>query len=93
MNSGLSGRNSAEGLAQLQTKVLNHAPDTVFIEFAADDAFRYSDGTPSLSVEQARSNLNAMIDAILAHNAGCEVILQTIKVGVGLPRAATAPPP
>lgn len=79
VNSGLSGRNSADGLAQLQTKVLNHAPDTVFIEFATNDAFRYSDGTPSLSVEQARSNLNAMIDAILAHNAGCEVILQTMN--------------
>ena len=79
INSGLSGKNSAEGLAQLQTKVLNQAPDTVFIEFAVNDAFLYSDGTPSLSVEQARANLNAMIDAILAHNPACEVILQTMN--------------
>lgn len=79
VNSGLSGKNSAEGLAQLQTKVLNHSPDTVFIEFAMNDAFRYSDGTPSLTVDQARSNLNAMIDAILVHNPSCEVILQTMN--------------
>lgn len=79
INSGLSGKNSAEGLAQLQTKVLNQAPDTVFIEFAVNDAFLYSDGTPSLSVEQARANLNAMIDAILADNPACEVILQTMN--------------
>ncbi len=79
VNGGLSGKNSAEGLAQLQAKVLNHAPDTVFIEFATNDAFLYSDGTPSLSLEQARANLNAMIDAILAHNPSCEVILQTMN--------------
>ncbi len=79
INSGLSGKNSAEGLTQLQTKVINHAPDTVFIEFAMNDAFRHTDGTPGLSVEQARSNLNAMIDAILAHNPSCEVILQTMN--------------
>jgi lysophospholipase L1-like esterase len=79
VNSGLSGKNSAEGLAQLQAKVINQAPDTVFIEFAMNDAFLYSDGTPNLSVEQARANLNAMIDAILAHNPSCEIILQTMN--------------
>ncbi|RYD47011.1 MAG: hypothetical protein EOP83_28720, partial [Verrucomicrobiaceae bacterium] len=79
INSGLSGKNSAEGLAQLQAKVLNHHPDTVFIEFAMNDAFLYSDGTPQLSVEQARANLNAMIDAILTQNPQAEIILQTMN--------------
>jgi lysophospholipase L1-like esterase len=90
LNSGLSGKNSAEGLAQLQTKVLNHAPDTVFIEFAMNDAFLYSDGTPRLSVEQARANLNAMIDAILAHNPLCEVILQTMNSVWDSPQGSNA---
>ncbi len=90
VNSGLSGKNSGEGLAQLQTKVLNHAPDTVFIEFAMNDAFLYSDGTPSLSVEQARSNLNAMIDAILAHNPSCEVILQTMNTVWNSPQGSNS---
>lgn len=77
INSGLSGKNSAEGLAQVQVKVLAHHPDTVFIEFAMNDAFLYGDGTPQLSVEQARANLIAMIDAILAQNPQAEIILQT----------------
>jgi lysophospholipase L1-like esterase len=79
INSGLSGKNSAEGLAQLQAKVLTHLPDTVFIEFAINDAFLYSDGTPQLSVQQAQANLNAMIDAIRAQNPQAEIILQTMN--------------
>lgn len=79
VNSGLSGKNSAEGVAQLQTKVLNHNPDTVFIEFAMNDAFLYSDGTPSLSVSQAKANLEAMINAILQQNPQAEIILQTMN--------------
>lgn len=79
INSGLSGKNSAVGLAQLNNKVLAHHPDTVFIEFAMNDAFLYSDGTPSLSVAQARANLIAMIDAIQAQNPAVEIILQTMN--------------
>ncbi|MCW1926100.1 FAD-dependent oxidoreductase [Luteolibacter arcticus] len=79
INSGLSGKNSAEGVAQLQAKVLAHDPDAVFIEFAMNDAFLYSDGTPQLSVEQARANLNTMIDSILAQNPPAEIILQTMN--------------
>jgi lysophospholipase L1-like esterase len=79
INSGLSGKNSAEGLAQLQAKVLAHQPDTVFLEFAVNDAFLYSDGTPQLSVDQAQANLLAMIDAIRAQNPQAEIILQTMN--------------
>lgn len=79
INSGLSGKNSAEGLAQLETKVLAHNPDTVFIEFAMNDAFLYNDGTPNLSVAQARTNLLAMIDAILARRPQAEIVLQTMN--------------
>lgn len=79
INSGLSGKNSAEGLAQLQAKVLAHAPDTVFLEFTMNDAFLYSDGTSSLSVVEARTNLEAMIEAILGQNPRAEIILQTMN--------------
>ena len=79
VNSGLSGKNSAEGVAQLSTKVLAFQPDTVFIEFAVNDAFLYSDGTPQLSVAQARANLLTMIDAIQAPNPRVEIILQTMN--------------
>jgi lysophospholipase L1-like esterase len=79
VNSGLSGKNSAEGLAQLSTKVLAHHPDTVFIEFAMNDAFLYSDGTPQLSVSEARANLISMIDQIRGQNPRVEIILQTMN--------------
>lgn len=79
VNSGLSGKNSAEGVAQLQTKVLNRNPDTVFIEFAMNDAFLYSDGTPSLSVAQAKTNLETMINSIHQQNPQAEIILQTMN--------------
>ena len=79
VNSGLSGKNSAEGLAQLGAKVLAHNPDTVFVEFAMNDAFLYSDGTPQLSVPQARANLLGMIDSIKAQNPAVEIILQTMN--------------
>jgi lysophospholipase L1-like esterase len=79
INSGLSGKNSAEGLAQLESRVLAHQPDTVFIEFAMNDAFLYSDGTPQLDVAGARANLVAMINAIQTLNPQVEIILQTMN--------------
>ncbi|MBN2163152.1 MAG: FAD-dependent oxidoreductase [Pontiellaceae bacterium] len=79
INSGLSGKNSAEGVAQLQAKVLDHNPDVIFIEFAMNDAFLYDPPTPSLSVQEARDNLEFMIDSILAENPDCEIILQTMN--------------
>ena len=79
VNSGLSGKNSAEGVAQLSSKVLAFQPDTVFIEFAVNDAFLYSDGTPQLSVAQARANLLTMIDAIRGQNPRAEIVLQTMN--------------
>ncbi|GAA5483142.1 FAD-dependent oxidoreductase [Haloferula sargassicola] len=79
INSGLSGKNSAEGVARLQEKVLDHQPDVLFVEFAMNDAFRYSDGTPSLSVDDARANLAAIVDAVQAQNPDCEVVLQTMN--------------
>ena len=79
VNSGMSGKNSAEGVARLEAEVLAHKPDTVFIEFAMNDAFLYSDGTHHLSVAQARTNLLGMIDAIKGQNPAAEIILQTMN--------------
>ena len=96
INSGLSGKNSAEGVAQLNTKVLAHHPDVVLIEFAMNDAFLYSDGTPQLSVTQARANLITMIGAIQAQNPQVEIILQTMNTvwnsPVGSNQSATLRP-
>ena len=90
INSGMSGKNSAEGLRRLEEKVLKHHPDTVFIEFAVNDAFLYDDGTPRLSITAARQNLEAMIDAVLKRNPAAEVILQTMNVAWDSPEGSNA---
>ncbi len=90
VNSGLSGKSSVEGVAQLATKVLAHAPDTVFIEFAVNDAFRYTDGTPQLNPQQAKANLNSMINSIRAQNPAAEIILQTMNPAWDSPSGSNA---
>ncbi len=90
VNSGLSGKNSADGLAQLESRVLAHQPDTVFIEFAMNDAFLYSDTALRLTVAQARTNLLAMIDAIKLHNPAAEIILQTMNTVWDSPAGSNA---
>jgi lysophospholipase L1-like esterase len=77
INSGLSGKSSFTGLSLLTSKVLEKNPDTVLIEFAINDAFRYGFGTPQLTVAQAKENLVSMIDQILVHNPDTEIIIQT----------------
>ncbi|MDB4345925.1 SGNH/GDSL hydrolase family protein, partial [bacterium] len=77
VNSGGAGKNSHWGLEQLERRVLQHKPDTVFIEFSMNDAVARFD----ITVEVARKNLEAMISRILEMNADCEVILMTMTTG------------
>lgn len=80
INSGMSGKWSKTGVDNLQTRVIQKKPDTVFIEFAINDAFlRYQ-----TSVEQAKSNLDNMIDRIIGSNPECEIILMTMNPPVGV---------
>ena len=75
VNSGGHGQNSTWGAAQIQAKVLDHKPDLVFIEFAANDAHtRFN-----LPVETARNNLDAMVAAIQGQNPNAAIILQTMN--------------
>ncbi|TWT85957.1 GDSL-like Lipase/Acylhydrolase [Posidoniimonas polymericola] len=80
VNSGLSGKASNSGVANLSSRVLSHSPDAVFIEFAMNDAFTaYEDGNidQGISVAHARTNLESMIDSIQSQNPAAEVFLQT----------------
>ncbi len=81
VNSGLSGQASNTALAQLEARVLAHKPDTVFIEFAINDAFAFDagHGDHGISVEKSQSNLNQLIDAIHRSNPAAEIILQTMN--------------
>lgn len=80
INSGLSGKNSKNGLESLDSKVLAHRPDTVIIEFGMNDAFTaYAHPNYNISVTQAHSNLLLMIDRIFTNRADTEIILQTMN--------------
>jgi lysophospholipase L1-like esterase len=63
-----------DALARLDFLVLSQNPDTVFLEFAINDAL----ADRNISVEQSRANLNTMIDRILADVPTREVILMTM---------------
>lgn len=74
-NSGQGAMWSTWGLEHLDERVLKKHPDTVLMEWAINDAFlQYK-----TSVEQARTNLESMIDQILKQNADCEIILMTMN--------------
>lgn len=79
INGGMSGKNSATGLAELESRVIAQGPDVVFLEFGVNDAFQYTDGTPVLSVEQAKANLVEMIQRVRAANPEVGVVLQTMN--------------
>ncbi len=76
------GRHSGWGCENLDERVLAHAPDVVFLEFAVNDAVARFQLTPA----QARANLNAMIDRMLAARPDCEIILQVMNPVIDRPQ-------
>ncbi|MBI1371270.1 MAG: SGNH/GDSL hydrolase family protein [Phycisphaera sp.] len=80
-NSGGSGQNSRWGLANLQTKVIDQKPDLVFIEFAINDAVARFD----LPLDEARKNLETMLDRIAKDLPDCVVVLQVMNPMINYP--------
>ena len=80
VNSGLSGKNSATGLANVQDKVVSKNPDAVLVEFSMNDAADSlnSGKTPAQALADAESNLKAIIAAIKTAHPNCEIILETM---------------
>ncbi|MCA9235881.1 MAG: hypothetical protein KDA44_10450 [Planctomycetales bacterium] len=82
INSGQSGKASNTGIALLQSTVLAHSPDAVFIEFAMNDAFTAyapTDLDYGITPEDSRANLNSIIDSILVARPDAQVVLQTMN--------------
>ena len=75
VNSGGSGQASNWGVTNLQTKVIDQNPDTVFIEFSMNDAAE----TLNITRAQAIANLTTMVNGILAAHPTCEIILQIMN--------------
>lgn len=81
INSGGPGQNSDWGLANLKSKVLDHRPDLVFVEFAYNDAHEKF----HLPVERGAANLAKIIEDIRAQNPATVIVLQTMNVGCDAP--------
>lgn len=73
INSGVSGENSAEGLARIEPDVLARRPDLVVIEFACNDV-RY-EPHKRVELDAFRGNLEEMIERI--HEVCSDQILCT----------------
>lgn len=75
INSGENGSISRQGLAHVQQRVISHQPDTVFIEYTAND----SEIAFQLSPAESRSNLEGMIQAIKTSLPETEIILMIMN--------------
>ena len=79
VNSAQGAMWSKWGVENLDTRVISKKPDAVFIEFSINDAYlEYK-----TSVENARENLEAMIDRTLAALPKCEIILMVMNPPTG----------
>ena len=79
INSAQGGANSDWGRKVFEERVIEKNPDTVFIEFAVNDAV----AKRQTSVEHARGNLEHMIDRLQEVHPACEIILQVMNTPAG----------
>lgn len=78
-NSGEGAMWSRWGLENLEERVIGPRPDTVLIEFSMNDAYLPYE----TSLEEARKNLEGMIDRLGATLPACEVIVMVMNPPVG----------
>jgi lysophospholipase L1-like esterase len=82
INSGMGGKASNTALDNLESKVLSHRPDVVWMEFAMNDAYRgytEADRDHGITLEQSVRNLNGLLDRTLEKNPDVEIILQIMN--------------
>ncbi len=85
INTSGSGKNSDWGLKNLDSRVLIHQPDVVFLEFAINDAV----ARLHCPVKRAESNLRTMIHRIRKANPETQIILQTTNPVFQRPKGHT----
>ncbi|MBT3380117.1 MAG: sulfatase-like hydrolase/transferase [Lentisphaerae bacterium] len=79
INGAQGGSNSAWGRKSFDERVIAKKPDTVFIEFAINDAV----AGRKVSIQRARENLEDMVNRLLTARPNCEIILMTMNPAVG----------
>lgn len=81
VNAAEGGRESRWGRTHFTERVIAEKPDVVFLEFAINDAVaRFA-----LPVDEARANLEAMLDALRAARPQCVPVLQVMNPVTGRP--------
>ncbi len=94
INSGGPGQHSDWGAAQVESKVLAHAPNLVFVEFSYNDAHLRFQLTP----EHCRKNLETILEKIQTKDPATAIVLQTMNApwdppeGKGMQDSATNRP-
>ena len=88
-NVGQSGQHSQWPLEHLEERVLKHRPNTVILEFTANDAVERFSITP----EQCRLNTERIIKQIRTAVPGCEIILHTPCLAPQHPELNATPRP
>ncbi len=83
VNAARGGMDSRWGLANFETRVIREEPDSVFIEFAINDALEQS----KLSVDESMWNLEQMVGMVRHERPVCEVILLVMNPPTGSPLA------
>ncbi|MEA3213533.1 MAG: acyl-CoA thioesterase [Chthoniobacter sp.] len=84
INSGGPGQNSDWGVQNLKAKVLDHQPDLVLIEFSFNDAHDKF----KMPLERGEANLDKMVRAIQAQNAGTCIVLQIMNANWDAPNGS-----
>ncbi len=80
-NGAKGGQSSEWGAAHVESNVIAHRPDAVFIEFAINDAVvRYG-----LSPAQVKANVDRILDRITSALPECEIIIQVMNPAIGHP--------
>ncbi len=77
VNRGGSGKCSAWGVENVNEQVCSLRPDALILEFSINDCVARFDN----SVEQARRNLEAIVNRVVDQNPDCLVILMTMTLG------------
>ena len=79
VNSGAGGMWSTWGVENLDARVIEKKPDTLFIEFGINDAYL----DYKTSVVTARANLDNMIQRVLSARPNTEIVLMTMNPPIG----------
>jgi lysophospholipase L1-like esterase len=82
LNRGQGAASSKWGLKYLPEQVIQNTPNTLFLEFAINDAFQ----PYQISVEDSRQNLRKMLNRVLRVSPNCEIVLLLLSEPHGVHR-------